>query len=45
MVPVAVTFLAVSIVIVILRLYTRLYFVRTAGWDDLVIVFALVCVN
>ncbi|KAB8260251.1 hypothetical protein BDV32DRAFT_149732 [Aspergillus pseudonomiae] len=40
-VPVTVTFLAISIVIVIVRLYTRLWFVRTAGWDDLVIGFAL----
>ncbi|KAE8382843.1 hypothetical protein BDV26DRAFT_210309 [Aspergillus bertholletiae] len=40
-VPVTVTFLAASVVAVVLRLYTRLYFVRTAGWDDLVMVFAL----
>ncbi|KAE8350446.1 hypothetical protein BDV28DRAFT_150926 [Aspergillus coremiiformis] len=40
-VPVATTFLTVSIVIVALRLYTRLYFIRTPGWDDLVIFIAL----
>ncbi|KAF5859687.1 hypothetical protein ETB97_002528 [Aspergillus alliaceus] len=40
-VPVASTFLAVSVVIVALRLYIRLYFTRTPGWDDLVIALAL----
>jgi hypothetical protein len=41
-VPVTITFLALSIVIVAVRLYTRLYLVHTAGWDDLVISVALV---
>ncbi|KAE8154028.1 hypothetical protein BDV25DRAFT_168005 [Aspergillus avenaceus] len=40
-VPVASTLLALSIVIVAVRLYARLYFIRTPGWDDLVIVVAL----
>ncbi|KAF7590740.1 hypothetical protein BBP40_002478 [Aspergillus hancockii] len=40
-VPISITFLALSIVTVVVRLYTRLYLVRTAGWDDLVISIAL----
>ncbi|GES57531.1 hypothetical protein ATEIFO6365_0001081900 [Aspergillus terreus] len=39
--PVSIVFITLAVIIVLLRLYTRYCFVRTPGWDDAVIVAAL----
>ncbi|KAL5365718.1 hypothetical protein BJX96DRAFT_18822 [Aspergillus floccosus] len=39
--PVSIVFITLAVIIVLLRLYTRLCFVRTPGWDDALIVAAL----
>ncbi|KAL4897723.1 hypothetical protein BDV59DRAFT_197993 [Aspergillus ambiguus] len=39
--PVSIVFITLAAIIVVLRLYTRLFYVRTPGWDDAVIVTAL----
>ena len=43
LIGVCIGFLVVSFIIVILRLYTRLVLIKSARWDDLIIVLALVC--
>lgn len=42
--PVSIVFICLAVGIVLLRLYTRLFFVRTPGWDDAFIVASLVSV-
>ncbi|PLB52725.1 hypothetical protein P170DRAFT_454011 [Aspergillus steynii IBT 23096] len=39
---IAITFMVLTAVVVALRLFTRLYFIRTPGWDDLLIVLSLI---
>ena len=43
LIGVCIGFLVVSFIIVILRLCTRLVLIKSARWDDLIIVLALVC--
>lgn len=40
---VTVSVLALSTLTVILRCYTRLYIVRAFGWDDTIMITAMVC--
>ncbi|KAI9045551.1 uncharacterized protein KD926_007967 [Aspergillus affinis] len=39
---IAIAFFSVAVVVVALRLFTRLYFIHTPGWDDLFIVLSLI---
>lgn len=39
---IAIAFITLAAGVVALRLFTRLYFIRTPGWDDLLIVLSLV---
>ena len=40
---VAASFMSVASVAVVLRCYVRLYIVKGFGWDDAMMVFAMVC--
>ncbi|KAK1139989.1 hypothetical protein N8T08_010985 [Aspergillus melleus] len=39
---IAIAFISLTVVVVALRLFTRLYFIHTPGWDDLLIVLSLI---
>lgn len=45
LVGISIAFALASTIVVLLRLYTRTFILRTLGWDDATITFAQVCVS